>query len=666
MPDSDTMGSLPDGTDPAPGQIHLLLASLRASEARFRDLAGLSSDWYWEQDASGRLTHVSEGLRQKSGIDPARLAGRRWRDIAALQPADGWEPLEAAMDARQTFRDVLMRYETGGPEAVYFSVSGVPVISGDGTFTGYRGIGKDVSARERIEAAHRGTEERYRRIMDSARDGIVMVDADGIVTFANRRMCGMLACEVDDICGSGLDAFVVPAGPQPADAAGAGGDGVELRRKDGVLVWAMQVSYPVTARDGSHAGTLSIFTDLTEFKDREERVRQLAALAAEKSEAERANQAKSRFLAAVSHDLRQPMHALGLFIEDLRNAGLRAPEVVLLDRMESALELTNDLLDTILMMSGLESGMITPDVVEFPVQRILDRAYHAFGAVAAKKGLRLSVVPCTAVIRSDPVLLERVVLNLVSNAVRYTVRGGVAVGCRSRGQAIHIQVWDTGPGIAPEHHDAIFGEFFRLESQGRERGALGLGLAIVQSCAALLAHPLQMRSVPGQGSRFSIFVPRGAPPGAGAAEAVADEAPQLPVAAFKGVRVVLIDDDVLLLESTAGLLRRWGCEVLEAVDGAQAVQRMAAAGGQADLILSDLRLADGEMGTALIATLRERFGAATPALILTGERSLQTAREVKAAGLTLLYKPVPPTRLKALMEQLLGPAPSHGVATPDT
>ncbi|MES2974895.1 MAG: PAS domain S-box protein [Pseudomonadota bacterium] len=654
MPDLDTIaGPSPDGADPNAGQIHLLLASLRASEARFRDLAGLSSDWYWEQDADGRLSHVSEELRHKSGIDPARMQGLRWRDVTALQPADGWEGLEAAMRARQTFRDMLMRYETGGPEAVYLSVSGIPVLAGDGTFAGYRGIGKDVSARERIDAAHRGTEERYRRIMDSARDGIMMVDSDGIVTFANRRMCVMLGTEADEICGRARDAFTLPLAPQQADADGAGGEGVELRRKDGTIVWAMEVSYPVTARDGSHAGTLSIFTDLTEFKDREERIRQLAVLAAEKGEAERANQAKSRFLAAVSHDLRQPMHALGLFIEDLRNAGLQGPEAVLLDRMESALELTNGLLDTILMMSGLESGMVTPDVVDFPVQRILDRAYHAFGAVAARKGLRLSIVPSAAIIRSDPVLLERVVFNLVSNAVRYTTRGGVAVGCRSRGPCVHIEVWDTGPGIAQEHHGAIFGEFVRLENQGRERGGLGLGLAIVQSCASLLAHPLQLKSVPGRGSRFSIFVPRGSAAGAVAA-AVEDEAPVPAGTSFKGVRVLVIDDDVLLLESTSGLLRRWGCEVLEAVNGTEAVERLAAAGGQAGLIVSDLRLADGEVGTGVIATLRERFGAATPALILTGERSLQTAREVKAAGLTLLYKPVPPGRLKALMDQLLG------------
>ena len=632
-------------------------ASLRVNEARFRSLAELSSDWYWEQDPHGKLSYVSEGLKEKSGIDSSRLVGSCWWDIAAMQSGAGWDELRQKMASHAPFTDVLVRYATDGPEPVFLSLSGVPVASDDGAFAGYRGVGKDVSARERIDAALRGSEERYRRMMDSARDGILMFDASGIVTFANLRISTMLGLDENEICGRELRSFVVHSEGRRSEVPSLPDDdsGVELRRKDGSSIWTMQVTYPVNAKDGSRAGTLSIFTDITEFKEREEKIRQLAALAAEKSEAERANRAKSRFLAAVSHDLRQPMHALSLFIEDLRNAGLDEKDVRLLEKMDAALDLTNNLLDTILVMSGLESGMVTPNVVVFPVQKMLNRVAQAFGATAQKKGLRLSVIPSSAFVRSDPALLERVIMNLVSNAIRYTDRGGVAVACRRRSGHLHIQVWDTGPGIPDEFREAIFREFFRIEGDGAHRGGLGLGLAIVQSCAVLLGHPLELASRTGRGSRFAIQVRTAEPVDETRQpeELEEDENSNGQPVSFAGARVLVIDDDELLLESTAGLLRRWGCEVLVANSGAAAHAILSASPQPVSLIISDLRLADGETGTMLVAALRGKHGQTLPVLIVTGDRSLKTAREIKEHQLPFLYKPLPVGRFKSLMAQLL-------------
>ena len=625
-------------------------ASLRVNEARFRSLAELSSDWYWEQDAAGRLTYISEGLREKSGIDATRLTGSCWWEIEALDPNGGWDGMRQKMDAHEAFHDVLLRYATDAPEAVFLTISGVPVTSADGSFAGFRGIGKDVSARERIDAALRGSEERYRRMMDSARDGILMFDADGIITFANLRICSMIGYTDVELRGHSLAAFTETRPSVQIGSAPKGG--FVLRRKDGSSLLTMKINYPVSAKDGTHAGMLSIFTDISQFREREERIRQLAALAAEKSEAERANLAKSRFLAAVSHDLRQPMHALGLFVEDLRGADLDDAATSVLAKMDSALELSNGLLDTILVMSGLESGMVAPNVVVFPLQKLLERVDQAFGAVAEKKGLRLLVIPCDAFVRSDPALLERIIFNLVSNAIRYTDRGGVAVACRNRGGAIHLQVWDTGLGIPAEYRDAIFREFYRIEGEGRDRGGLGLGLAIVQSCASLLGHPLEVHSVPGRGSRFSVVVPRGM--AADYREPVDDNtSAQEPVPNFTGVTVLVIDDDELLLESTAALLSRWGCRVLTARSGRQAHAAMAGVDGRVDLVVSDLRLAANEMGTSVISELRETYERDLAALIVTGDRTLVTSREVKQHGLMLLYKPVPVNRLKSMMTKLL-------------
>ncbi|RYX89218.1 MAG: response regulator [Comamonadaceae bacterium] len=198
-----------------------------------------------------------------------------------------------------------------------------------------------------------------------------------------------------------------------------------------------------------------------------------------------------------------------------------------------------------------------------------------------------------------------------------------------------------------------------MEGEGRNRGGLGLGLAIVQSCASLLGHPLSLTSVTGRGSRFSVTVPRGAL--ADNKEPSPEPHEALPPAgaagSFAGLRVLVIDDDELLLAGTSSLLERWGCRVLPATSGRQAHERMAAAGGQVDLVVSDLKLGGGEMGTNVISELRAAFDGHLPALILTGDRSLQTSRDVKRRGLMLLYKPVPPSRLKSLMGQLLEARP---------
>jgi PAS domain S-box-containing protein len=629
-------------------------ASLRISEARFRSLADLSSDWYWEQDAQLRLSYLSEGFTEKAGIDPKALLGQSWWDLTRAGAEADWSLLRAAMDVRQAFHDVVIRYPTDGGGSLHISISGVPVAA-DGDQTAYRGLGKDVSARERAAAALRGSEERFRRIMDTGRDGILMTDAEGRITFANRRVAAMLGYDETELTGQHLgrlahDAPLAPDAPDALDGSAA----VALRRKDDTALLAMQTTYPVHGKDGLHAGTLTIVTDITEFKQREERVQQLATLAAQKSDAERASAAKSRFMAAVSHDLRQPMHALGLFLDDLKSIALPPQATPLLEHMESALHSTQSLLDSILVISRLESGLIAPNFMAFPLQPVLERLRRAFSAVAQKKNLSLRVVGCNAVVFSDPALLERILANLTSNALRYTDSGGVVLGCRRRGQALQIEVWDTGLGIAPEHQEAIFREFFRIERADDNRGGLGLGLAIVQSCTQLLGYTVGLTSVPGRGSRFSLQVPLGQMPAHALAEpdlmAEDDSGP----ATFAGLRVVLVDDDAVILERTARLLERWGCQVIMAASGPQAEALLARESASPDLIISDLRLDHGELGTEVIQRLRARLRPNLPALLLTGDTSLQTARDVRRSGLTLLYKPVPPAKLRIVMKNLLG------------
>jgi CheY-like chemotaxis protein len=262
--------------------------------------------------------------------------------------------------------------------------------------------------------------------------------------------------------------------------------------------------------------------------------------------------------------------------------------------------------------------------------------------------LSFRVVSSNAWVRSDFILLERIMLNLVSNAVRYTSAGGVVVGCRRRGQQVRIEVWDSGPGIPEDQRRNIFGEFYRL-SKGDSHGGLGLGLAIVDRLCSLLDHPIELTSSVGKGSRFSVALPS-APAQARFAE---PQAP-VPIAAdvSKGKLIVVIDDDALVLDGIGGALRNWGCRVVTATS-----YTAASAGLNAheppDLIISDYQLADGQSGIEAIAQLRGAFGATIPAFLISGDTAPERLREARESGHHLLHKPVRPMRLRAMVSQLL-------------
>ena len=365
---------------------------------------------------------------------------------------------------------------------------------------------------------------------------------------------------------------------------------------------------------------------------------------------EMADRYKSHFLASASHDLRQPLHALNLFVAQLQTEKKPAERRRLVSRIDAAVASMNELFEALLDMTKLEAGILQANPAEFAVQRLLDRIETTFAELADKKGLSLRVVPCSAWVRSDPILLERILFNLVSNAVRYTARGGVVVGCRLRATQLRIDVCDTGAGIPEDQRQSIFSEFYQLANPAPDRKAgLGLGLAIVDRLGRLLGHPVQLQSHPGRGSRFSVLVPL-------AAE-LRDTVP-LPVALHaadlaRGKRVMVIDDDVLVLDGMRGILQSWGCRVQTAASGAAALASVADGGAQPDLIISDLRLADGETGIEVIERLREALGAPVPAFVISGDTAPERLREASAGGYHLLQKPVSPMTLRTTLNRLL-------------
>ncbi|MEH2522324.1 MULTISPECIES: MASE1 domain-containing protein [unclassified Bradyrhizobium] len=401
--------------------------------------------------------------------------------------------------------------------------------------------------------------------------------------------------------------------------------------------------------------SLLLSADVEVRKKGEKRLRR-AQIELERKVAERtqelelANAAKSRFLAMASHDLRQPLHALGLFIAQLRTplrSGERTRTIDLVDATRKEMdEMFNSLLD----MSRLDAGILTPKLTEFPIARLLQKIETTFDQATLAKGLRLRVRRSDSWVRSDAMLLERILLNLVSNAVRYTLRGGIIVGCRRRGEMLRIEVWDSGPGIPEDQKQNIFGEFFQLAAPERYRyGGLGLGLAIVDRLRLLLNHQIDLASTVGRGSRFAILVPM-------ADECVTSTEPidsPHPVAfAVEGRVILVIADAPIVQEGTGGLLGKWGYSVLTAGSDEAALIQLAERQQRPDLIISDYHLASGKTGIRAIEQINAAFGSSIPAILISGDTAPEPLRDAKDRGYTLLHKPVDPMRLRAVMQEL--------------
>jgi signal transduction histidine kinase/CheY-like chemotaxis protein len=377
----------------------------------------------------------------------------------------------------------------------------------------------------------------------------------------------------------------------------------------------------------------------------EERTRQLEA----------ANQAKSRFIAAASHDLRQPLHALGLFVAQLHGK-LRASErSQIVGRIEDALSAMNELFSALLDISKLDAGATTVNITVFPVAQLLAHAETTFAGAAREKKLSFRALPSDAWVKSDFILLQQIVFNMVQNALRYTRSGGVLVGCRKRGDRLRIEVWDSGVGIPPDQHDKIFGEFYRLGEPDRDRRAgLGLGLAIVDRLCRLLDHPIEVRSTVGKGSVFAVTVPL-APADKRAIEA--SIVPRAQPSLVNDKLVLVIDDDPLVLEGMSGIFRKWGCRVITADSDSKALKAAAEQDDLPDLIISDYHLANGRTGIETIEWLRGEMSAPIPAFLISGDTDPATLHEAKVKGFQLLHKPVNPMALRAMFSQAVKPVP---------
>ena len=406
-------------------------------------------------------------------------------------------------------------------------------------------------------------------------------------------------------------------------------------------------------RDLAECHLQLIHSEFVAKRDHQTVAQMVVDLGHQKEIAEEANLAKSRFLAAASHDLRQPVHALSLFIGALRSVPMDAKGQGLVDQIEASADAMDRLFAALLDISKLDAGIVEVLRKPFAIDAVLIRVYDDFAGEAAAKGLKLSYVRCRAIVDSDPILVERIARNLISNAVRYTDAGRIVVGCRRRGSSVAMQVWDTGRGISSGQQEQVFQEYYQVDNPERDREkGLGLGLAIVRRVADLLECDLYLRSEIGQGSCFEISLPQASE----AAMPLSEPVDKICITSTTG-HVVVIDDEKAIRAGMSALLTNWGYEVLAVSSADEAIQFLASYTRKPDLLICDLRLRDGENGIEAIEKLRTEYNESIPAMLITGDTAARRLHEAQTSELLVLHKPVPNGKLRATIARLVTARP---------
>jgi CheY-like chemotaxis protein/nitrogen-specific signal transduction histidine kinase len=383
-------------------------------------------------------------------------------------------------------------------------------------------------------------------------------------------------------------------------------------------------------------------------RDRTEELTRLnSELARAKSTAEDANISKTRFLAAASHDILQPLNAARLYVTSLVERQSGGEDSRLVENIDDSLEAIEEILGALLDISRLDAGAMTTSITSFKMADLMRSLEIEFAPIARAKGLELAFVPCSLPVESDRTLLRRLLQNFISNAIKYTPRGRVLVGCRRRGQSLQIGIYDTGVGIPVQKRGEIFKEFHRLEQGARIARGLGLGLSIVERLARVLNHGIALDANAGGGSVFSVTVPIAKAINYTAAVTSATPLSRTPMS---GALIVCIENDAAILDGMKTLLTAWDAEVIAVGDPEAAIAAIEASGGSVTGLLVDYHLDRGN-GVAAIREIRRRFGENIPAILITADRSPNVRAAAREEKIAVLNKPVKPASLRALLGQ---------------
>ena len=486
----------------------------------------------------------------------------------------------------------------------------------------------------------------FEQLLESAPDAMVIVDDDGRIAIVNGQAESLFGYDRGEMLGRYVEMLLPDRLRQThvghrGDFAGAPrlrpmGQDRELiaMRKDG-SEFPVEISLSPVHLEGSHFVS-SVIRDVTERKRMEDDI-----IAAQQA-AERANKANSAFLAAASHDLRQPVQALSLLNGALRRTISDERALQMVDSQQHSLTAMTNLLNSLLDISRLDAGAVTPELEDFPINRLIDRLSDEFARQAQHQGLEFTACGCDTLVNSDPNLLAEVIQNFVSNAIRYTDKGSVRLECEEVDGQCVIKVIDTGIGIAEDQLDEIFREFHQCKAPGASNEGFGLGLAIVKRLSDLLRLGLEVDSVIGQGSTFSVTLPSVD----GAADDAEGDKPADTGSRARGSGlVILIEDDVSVANAWGLLLEAEGYRVATAASATEARALMNHIDETPALLISDFHLLDGSTGVEAVSVIRENFGVPIPAFIVSGD----TSKVVKDARLldncTLMCKPIDTNRL---------------------
>ena len=536
----------------------------------------------------------------------------------------------------------------------------------DGVVITFADISEIKAAERQIRAAHAYSDS----VIDTIRQPLVVLDEELRVVSANRSFYRTFALAAEDTVGRPLG--LIADGHQGIRALGGFLDRVQVEQPVPAEDYEVDTELPLVGRRllllnarEIHDGSLGGRKILLAIEDITERRQVTEALEAAKREAEQANLGKSRFLAAASHDLRQPLQTISLLHEILSKKIKDEDTLRLVGRLDETVSAMASMLDTLLDINQLEAGIVRREMVDFPVNAVLEHLRAQFSFHAAAHSLGWRVVQSSLSVRSDPRLLEQMIRNLLSNAVKYTREGKILLGCRRRGDKLRIEVWDTGIGIPEGQLQEIFEEFRQLDNPARERSqGLGLGLAIVERLADLLGHTIDVRSRPGKGSVFAVEVPLG--------QVAPNWRPRqfshdVTAARHQSGTILVVEDDPSVREMLALVLDGEGYRTTTVEDGPRALEWAARGAVRPDLVVADYNLPNGLNGLQIVAGLRETLGHEVPAIILTGDISTDTLREIAEGGHLHLNKPVKARDLTILIRRCLAesrpPAPA-GIRQP--
>lgn len=628
----------------------------RDSEKRYQAVVEDQTELICRFRPDTTLTFANRAYAEYFGHSPESLIGTRFIDLIPESDHPGVFAHLDLLGPNNTYLQYEHRVVDKNGTVRWQQWADRVFLDDKGQVVELQSVGRDITALKLAEETLRDHESLLRQAQTVAGLGCWVWDHNNKEVYQSDEIAKMLGVPQGSVAGLPDDDYVARFIAQEDQARVLTAYqsfrethaplSIEYRiiRPDGQRFALRERLEEVVNEDGGPPRVIGTLQDISKEKKAQR------ALLEAHAAAEEASAAKTRFLAAASHDLRQPLHALRLLTECISRAQSAENRDSIVGEIKTALETMGGMLNALLDISELDSGTVQADHDDVEVDALLDHVLVTAAPLAERKDLVLRRVPCDAVVHSDPSLLARILDNFLSNAVRYTESGRILVGCRRDGDALWIEVWDTGVGIPNKDLGRIFEEYYQLSNASRDRSkGLGLGLSIVDRIAGILGHEVKARSVPGRGSVFSVRVPLGE--GRRDAPDVDD---RLSHGEWTMKTVLVVDDDPMVLEATCHLLRQWNLTVFGAANRNDAFASIAGDAKVPDFIVADYRLPKGDSGLQVIHDIRRAAGREIPAVVVTGDTSAAISTTAEEAQCNTLHKPIDPSHLHRVMSAQFG------------